>query len=151
MTSTSNIKLTEELKSRIKVSLKQVCVEQHPAPNKQLLKDMPGRITLACPYCGDSHEDDTKKRGNVYWDTLQYHCYNCSHHTNLYGLLKDHEVRMPNTGDSFTIIDYIKENKQTVNQEQVLQNASLASVQEKALTRDEFKQVFNAKEVEPGE
>jgi hypothetical protein len=151
MTSTSNIKLTEELKSRIKVSLKQVCVEQHPAPNKQLLKDMPGRITLACPYCGDSHEDDTKKRGNLYWDTLQYHCYNCSHHTNLYGLLKDHEVRMPNTGDSFTIIDYIKENKQTVNQEQVLQNASLASVQEKALTRDEFKQVFNAKEVEPGE
>jgi hypothetical protein len=152
MTSTSNnIQLTEELKSRIKVALKQVCVEHHTTPNKQLLKDMPGRITLACPYCGDSHEDDTKKRGNMYWDTLQYHCYNCSHHTNLYGLLKDHEVRMPNTGDSFTIIDYIKENKQQVSQEQVLQNQSLASVQELALTVDEFKQVFAAKEIEPGE
>ena len=65
--------------------------------------------------------------------------------------LKDHEVRMPNTGDSFTIIDYIKENKQQVSQEQVLQNQSLASVQELALTIDEFKQVFGAKEIEPGE
>ena len=142
MTSTSNIQITEELKSRIKKALKQVCVEQHSTPNKQLLKDMPGRITLACPYCGDSHTDDTKKRGNMYWDTLQYHCYNCSHHTNLHSFLKDHQVRMPNSGDSFTIIDYIKANKTQVSQEQVLQNASLASVQEKALPVAEFKQIF---------
>ena len=151
MTSTSNIQITEELKSRIKVALKQVCVEHHTTPNKQLLKDMPGRITLACPYCGDSHTDDTKKRGNMYWDTLQYHCYNCSHHTNLHTFLKDHQVRMPNSGDSFTIIDYIKANKTQVSQEQVLQNASLASVQEKALTVAEFKQIFGAKEIEPGD
>ena len=152
MTSTSNsIQLTEELKGRIKVALKQVCVEHHSNPNKQLLKDMPGRITLACPYCGDSHTDDTKKRGNLYWDTLQYHCYNCSHHTNLHTFLKDHQVRMPNSGDSFTIIDYIKENKQQVSQEQVLQNASLASVQDLALTVDEFKTIFSAKEITPGD
>ena len=152
MTSTSNpIQLTEELKSRIKKSLKQVCVEQHSAPNKQLLKDMPGRITLACPYCGVSSQDDTKKRGHLYWDTLQYHCYNCSHHTNLHTFLKDHQVRMPNTGDSFTIIDYIKANKSQVTQDEVLQNQSLASVQELALTVDEFKQVFGARSIEPGD
>ena len=112
---------------------------------------MPGRITLACPYCGDSHTDDTKKRGNLYWDTLQYHCYNCSHHTNLHTFLKEHDVRMPSNGDSFTIIDYIKENKQQVTQDQVLQNSSLSSVQDLALTEDEFKQVFGAKRIEPGD
>lgn len=151
MNSTSNTQLTEELKSRIKTALKQVCVEHHSIPNKQLLKDMPGRITLACPYCGDSHTDDTKKRGNLYWDTLQYHCYNCSHHTNLHTFLKDHQVRMPNTGDSFTIIDYIKENKQQVSQEQVLQNESLASVQDLALEPGEFKMIFSAQEITPGD
>lgn len=152
MTSTSNpIQLTEELKSRIKKALKQVCVEHHTTPNKQLLKDMPGRITLACPYCGDSHTDDTKKRGNMYWDTLQYHCYNCSHHTNLHSFLKDHQVKMPNNGDTFTIIDYIKANKTQVTQDEVLQNQSLAKVQELGLTVDEFKQVFGAKEIEPGD
>ena len=122
MTSTSNIKLTEELKFRIKKALKQVCLEQHSEPNKQLLKDMPGRITLACPYCGDSSRDDTKKRGNLYWSTLQYHCYNCSEHTNLHTFLKDHQVRMPNSDDSFTILDYIKENKSQVDESEVLQN-----------------------------
>ena len=67
MTSTSNsIQLTEELKGRIKVALKQVCVEHHSNPNKQLLKDMPGRITLACPYCGDSQKSKTKARGYVF-------------------------------------------------------------------------------------
>ena len=89
MTSTSNINLSEELKDRIRYSLKQVVSQKHPEPNKKLLKDMHGRITLACPYCGDSHTDDTKKRGNIFWDTLQYHCYNCSHHTNVYTFLKD--------------------------------------------------------------
>ena len=103
------------------------------------------------PDCEESDEDDTKKRGNMYWDTLQYHCYNCSHHTNLHTFLKDHQVRMPNSGDSFTNIDYIKANKTQVSQEQVLQNASLASVQEKALTVAEFKQIFGAKEIEPGD
>ena len=152
MTSTSNnIQLTEELKNRIKLALKQVCVEAHSVPNKQLLKDMSGRITLACPYCGDSSTDDTAKRGNMYWDTLQYHCYNCSEHTNLYGLLKDHEIRMPNSGDSFTIIDFIKANKSQVSQEQVLQNRSLLSVQERAISIDDFKQIFAARDITPGD
>jgi hypothetical protein len=58
---------------------------------------------------------------------------------------------MPSNGDSFTIIDYIKENKQQVTQDQVLQNSSLSSVQDLALTEAEFKQVFGAKSIEPGD
>ena len=151
MTSTSNITLTEELKVRIKKALKQVCVEQHSESNKQLLKDMPGRITLACPYCGDSSRDDTKKRGNLYWSTLQYHCYNCGEHTNLHTFLKDHQVRMPNSDDSFTILDYIKENKSQVDETEVLQNQSLSKIQELAISIEDFKKAFGAKEIEPGD
>ena len=58
MTSTSdNIQLTEELKDKIRYALKQVVSQVHPEPSKKLLKDMHGRITCACPYCGDSHKD----------------------------------------------------------------------------------------------
>lgn len=151
MTSTSNIQLTEELKHRIKVALKQVCVEQHSSANKQMLKDMPGRITLACPYCGDSTTDDTKKRGNMYWDTLQYHCYNCSHHTNLHTLLKDHDVRLGNTGDAFTIIDYIKANKTQVRQEDVMKNQALSKVHELGIPLEKFMAKFGAKKIQPGD
>lgn len=149
MTSTSN--LTEDLKHKIKLALKEVVVQEHAAPNKQTLRDMSGRIVLACPYCGDSHKDDTKKRGNIYWDTLQYHCYNCSHHTNLFGFLKDHGVRMPNTGDSFDVIDYIKANERSVKKVETLRHNVFTKADELAISIDKFKQYFGAVDIEPGD
>jgi len=151
MISTSNIQLTEELKDKIRYALKQVVSQVHPEPNKKLLKDMHGRITCACPYCGDSHSDDTKKRGNIFWDTLQYHCYNCSYHTNLYSFLKDHEVKLATSDDSFMVIDYIKQNKIQVNSESVLKHDSLRKVQELSIDIDTFKAKFKAKVIEPGD
>jgi len=151
MISTSNIQLTEELKDKIRYALKQVVSQVHPEPNKKLLKDMHGRITCACPYCGDSHSDDTKKRGNIFWDTLQYHCYNCSYHTNLYSFLKDHEVKLATSDDSFMVIDYIKQNKIQVNSESVLKHDALRKVQELSIDIDTFKAKFKAKVIETGE
>ena len=151
MTSTSNIQLTEELKDKIRYALKQVVSQVHPEPNKKLLKDMHGRITCACPYCGDSHSDDTKKRGNIFWDTLQYHCYNCSYHTNLYSFLKDHEIKLATSDDSFMVIDYIKQNKVQVNSESVLKHDALRKVQELSIDIDTFKAKFKAKVIEPGD
>ena len=151
MTSTSNIQLTDELKDKIRYALKQVVSQKHSEANKNLLKDMHGRITLACPYCGDSYSDDTKKRGNIFWDTLQYHCYNCSHHTNLYTFLKDHEVKMPNSDDSFLVIDYIQQNKIQVNPESVLKHQGLEEIHNLAIDVEDFKKHFRAKPIEPGD
>ena len=151
MSSTSNIELTEELKDKIRYALKQVVSQVHPEPNKKLLKDMHGRITCACPYCGDSYSDDTKKRGNIFWDTLQYHCYNCSHHTNVYTFLKDHDVKMDTSDASFLIIDYIKQNKIQVNPESVLKHHALEKVHELAIDIDTFKVKFRAKTIVPGD
>jgi len=149
MTSISN--LTEDLKHKIKSALKEVVVQEHSASNKQTLRDMHGRITLACPYCGDSHTDDTKKRGNIYWDTLQYHCYNCSHHTNLYSFLRDHDVRLPNTGDSFDVIDYIKTNERSVKKIETIKHSVFSKADELAIPIDKFKSFFKAKEITPGD
>lgn len=151
MTSTSNPQLTEELRLKIMKALKDVCLTAHSNPNKQMLKDMPGRITMACPYCGDSHNDDTKKRGNMYWDTLQYHCYNCGTHTDIKTLLKDHEVRLPSSEDSFTIIDYIKHNRSVTTQADTLTHSVFQSVSDLAIPVEEFKKGFGAREIEPGD
>jgi len=149
MTSTS--KLTDDLKDRIKSTLKEIAVQEHSAPNKQMLKDMPGRIVLACPYCGDSHTDDTKKRGNLYWDTLQYHCYNCGHHTNIHTMAKDFQVRMGQSQDTFNVIDYIQSNKMKVNQSDALQHNILKKLNDIAITVDEFKKFAHAEEIQPGD
>lgn len=45
------------------------------------------RLNFACPVCGDSVSDVRKKRGNLYLDTLGYHCYNCGCHMGVNSLL----------------------------------------------------------------
>ena len=45
------------------------------------------RLNFACPVCGDSVSDVRKKRGNLYIDSLSYHCYNCGCHMGVNALL----------------------------------------------------------------
>ena len=71
MTSISK-NISEELKVKVRSLLKQVVVNEHSNPNKHMIKEMPGRINLACPYCGDSSNDSLKKRGNLYWTTFEF-------------------------------------------------------------------------------
>ena len=70
-----NLILASEFTSEIKRS---------PVPHKD-------RISFSCVYCGDSHKDERKKRGNLFIATLQYHCFNgdCKAHMSIYDFLKD--------------------------------------------------------------
>lgn len=144
-------KITEDLKSKIRSLVKQVVIKQHNEPNKQMIKEMPGRLTIACPYCGDSTTDHHKKRGNLYWDTLQYHCFNCGIHSNAYQLLKDNQIKLSNTDDSIQIIDYIQEHKLAVNDIEVLQHDVFKTIYDLSPTRQELKKHFGFKDVEVGD
>jgi hypothetical protein len=137
MTSTSNI--SEDLKHTIKLLVKKVLVQEHTVQNKTMIKEMPGRITLACPYCGDSYSDDKKKRGNIYWDTLQYHCFNCSQHGDVYSFLKDHGVRFGSSEDSVQVIEWIKENKSESHHVDVLQYGIFEKIGQVAPTIEELR------------
>ncbi len=43
---------------------------------KQQLDIYDNRYTFACPYCGDSLKHNNKKRGNFWFDTKMFICYN---------------------------------------------------------------------------
>ena len=144
-------KITEELKSKIRSLVKQVIVQAHSEPSKQMIKEMPGRLTMACPFCGDSTTDHKKKRGNLYWDTLQYHCFNCSTHSNAYQLLKEHHVKFQSTDDSIQVIDYIQEHKLETNHVEVLEHDVFKLVHDLAPTRTEIKEWFDFHEIQPGD
>jgi len=149
MTSTS--KIDESLKSKIRSLVKQVVTTQHTDPNKRMLKEMPGRLSLACPYCGDSHDDTYKKRGSIYWDSLQYHCFNCSQHGDVYSLLKDHHIGFQDREDSIKVIDFIQEHKITASTVEVLEHDVFKKIYDLAPTRDELKATFGFKEIEVGD
>lgn len=50
------------------------------------------RMNFACPYCGDSSQSIYKKRGNLYFKDMGFHCYNCGTHTNYIRLMRDFNV-----------------------------------------------------------
>jgi hypothetical protein len=148
---TSISKIDEQLKSKIRGLVKQVVVKHHHEPSKQMIKEMPGRISLACPYCGDSSTDSSKKRGNLYWDTLQYHCFNCGEHGDVYSLLKDHHIQFADRDDSIAIIDYIQEHKIETNDVEVLEHDVFKLIYDLSPTRQELKDALGWVEVEPGD
>ena len=54
------------------------------------------RLNCCCPYCGDSRTDIRKKRGNLYLDSLRFHCFNCGHSTGINKLLSDFNEELSN-------------------------------------------------------
>lgn len=146
----SNTKISEDLKLKIKSLCKQVVVKEHKHGSKTMIKDMPGRISMACPYCGDSTKDEKMKRGNLYWDTLQYHCFNCGQHANAYTFLKDHGIKL-NSDDTIEIIDYVEEHKIESRQTEVLQYGAYSTIIEISPNKQELRDKLGFKDVEIGE
>lgn len=143
-------KITEELRFKIKTLFKQVVVKEYGSGGKTMLKDMPGRISLACPYCGDSSKDETQKRGNLYWDTLQYHCFNCGQHSDAYQFLKDNGIRL-NSDDTIELIDYVKEHKIDVNHAEVLQHNVITTLLELAPTKQTLRDKLGFEDIKVGD
>lgn len=77
------------------------------------------RLAMACPYCGDSHKELFKKRGNLYLDTLFFHCYNCGKHTNFLSLIHDfYKEELPDA-EVFYYKTYFASNRRPVNKNDV--------------------------------
>ncbi len=83
--------LTDNLRSEIADRVQAILIRSHRSSEKSRLKQMHQRLNFACPYCGDSTEDDRKKRGNLYWESLSFHCFNCGKHRDADSFLRDFE------------------------------------------------------------
>ena len=54
------------------------------------------RLNFSCPYCNDSRTDVRKKRGNLYLDSLRFHCFNCGHSAGINRFLSDFDEELSN-------------------------------------------------------
>jgi predicted RNA-binding Zn-ribbon protein involved in translation (DUF1610 family) len=80
----------EERTDLILSPLRDILVERFGGQSqKSKVKIGRERINFACPYCGDSHAHSQKKRGNIFINSLSFHCYNCGTHRTLSGFLRD--------------------------------------------------------------
>ena len=111
---------------------------------------MHNRLNFACPYCGDSSNDSSKKRGNLFWNTLQYHCYNCNKHAALNSLLKRFEARLARPQDNLDIIDIITSNRLHVEKAQMMEFDLFKRLADLAISKKVFYKVFNCGPISDG-
>ena len=130
-------KLSQSLKDDLIQKLSNVLSSEFNG-EKARLKIGYDRLNFACPYCGDSADNYRKKRGNVYWKSLMFHCYNCSKHTNVLQLLKDYESGITNHKDVGTVLDFIAENKVVVQSTDYLQLGVFETLQRLSIDRKDF-------------
>jgi len=104
------MQLTNDLKLDIIYKVESILKRNHTCSDKSELKQMHQRLNFACPYCGDSTEDNKKKRGNLYWESLSFHCFNCGLHRDADSFLRDYDESFH--GDSrIELMKLIKERK----------------------------------------
>lgn len=107
--SKSNL-IDSTIRIRVVQKITRILNLNHSHPTKREVKDHQDRLNFACPYCGDSTKNNRKKRGNLYWNDLYYHCYNCDEHRPLNFFLQDFNEKL-DTKDNINVINYINENK----------------------------------------
>jgi predicted RNA-binding Zn-ribbon protein involved in translation (DUF1610 family) len=76
--------------SKAESQIRDILAQRFPGnAYKQEIHDKHERLNFACPYCGDSATDNWKKRGNLYEEGFNYHCFNCNEHKQFADFLKD--------------------------------------------------------------
>ena len=106
-------KINSGLKSKVTQRVQLILNRVHSSAEKRYIRESLQRLNFACPYCGDSSSDERKKRGNLYWEGLGFHCFNCGTHKDVDGFLSDYEENFEGE-QRFEIIDYIKAHKSKV-------------------------------------
>jgi len=138
----TEVMISSEMKTRIIDKVVRVLHHSHSHPEKRRILEGRDRLNFACPYCGDSSTSANKKRGNLYWNDLYVHCYNCSAHVSLDTFLKDFNSNFEGE-DRVEVLNYIKENKRSFSLGESLDFYLFDKIKELALTFDELAVGFN--------
>lgn len=105
---------------------------------KRKIKKSSKRINFACPYCGDSHSDSHKKRGNIYLDSNIYKCFNCGKSRSVYGFFIDWKKNPKESG-------VYLETKPVKSEKQIYHHWLLNDI--KGVPREEIMKRFGLSEV----
>lgn len=118
--------------------------------NKRKIRISSDSLNFACPYCFDSDINNNKKRGNLYIDSLYYHCYNCDIHKDLESFLKDFDIEM-DLYDNSEIIDIIEKSKNQKIKKKYSNLLIDTSEYNYLYNRNELKNKYSLKEIEDNE
>jgi len=95
-------------KEYIKSLIQDVLNKEFTSTERRRINEYPDRLNMCCFICQDS-KDDRKKRGNLYFDTLKYICYNDGCSSNLDSVCKKFNVSI-DPSKKMEMIDHLNAN-----------------------------------------
>lgn len=146
----ADFEITQEFQSRITNAIQQILNQTFVSGGKTKIKDMRGRLSLACPYCHDSHNDEHKKRGNLFWDSLQYHCFNdgCKKHKTVNQMLREFGLADTLTGNErMAIYDFVKSHASKFETVSTLEYDLFEHLVEMAVPLEDFYKFTNSRPI----
>lgn len=115
-----------DLKEHIRETVQDILNESFTDVNRRNLRYKGSELLMACPICGDSSKDKTKKRAYFYFDTMKYHCFNgecIAKYWDAFRFFKAFGKKIGNP-DYIKDIAQILKNNRTNRQHVTLQNSS---------------------------
>ena len=73
-------------------NIQEILNKCHKNQQKLIIKKKIDRLTFACPICGDSHKNNTLKRGHLFFKDLNYKCFNDGCFSTFTKLCKDYNI-----------------------------------------------------------
>lgn len=111
------------------------------AENRRNIVTYENRINFCCPVCGDSAKTASKKRGNVFFNTLFFECFNCGHKSSLNKLCKQFQIQI-DPAKKLEMIEYLS---QAVNNSDYKSDMSDINIDE-LLNLSDLETLFNSGE-----
>lgn len=143
-------RVSPELKEILVREIQLILNERFAADEKRQIKFYGDRINFACPYCGDSHNNLKAKRGNLFIDTLYYHCYNggCVQHKSVITFLNDFKGRLSDN-NYYDLLNLIKNNNKELHSNKELKIDSFKILNESGILIEDFIRLYDVIRITP--
>jgi len=109
------------------------------------------RLNFACPYCGDSSDDSSKKRANLYWKSYSFHCFNggCPKPaTTLLRFLSDFEQRIGNIDEIDEISRVISESRNSIRSSSAIEYNQFVELEELSVPMEKIESKLGLVQIE---
>lgn len=101
------------------------------------------RINFCCPICGDSLDNNRKKRANIYWQSMSFHCFNCGYHSGVNYFLKSFDEEL-DTNSKLVVKDIQQSVKKFEQKSATTQSSIIFTLIDKlAIPYDIFMKKYN--------
>jgi hypothetical protein len=124
----------------IKYNIQLILDKTHTHPTKRIIKQKHDRLSFACPICGDSHKDNSAKRGHLFLNNLYYNIYNEDCRSNFTKLCKLYDVQL-DVDKKLALINWVDTNTKLYSKSQ---DDILFNQFDKAISLNDLKEWFES-------